>query len=319
MKNKVSLIVVFLSCFTFYAQNAISGYLNFENPKDWEQKIYLSKINNGDTVCISGTNIAENGYFSFNKSIFNAQNEIYKVYVNKLSLEEKKKLEDTIKNFETFILSREDSMHFQKGDKMLSNYITSNKANKEWQKYRDFKERLDTAISAKQYLSQTKGYIKDSLQILIVKLISIQTLDEKNLLEKDIRENPEYYLDLLNELKNSELNPLSYLYFENKIRMVNQQIIQKKYRLSRLLNITGVLVLIGLMVVIFKVRKKAAKVLPVALSKQENTIKNLISEGKTNKEIANELFISPSTVKTHITNIYSKLNISGRKELLLKN
>ncbi|HET7361516.1 MAG TPA: LuxR C-terminal-related transcriptional regulator [Salinimicrobium sp.] len=50
----------------------------------------------------------------------------------------------------------------------------------------------------------------------------------------------------------------------------------------------------------------------VRLSKQENTIKNLIVEGKTNKEIANELFISPST---HITNIYSKLQISGRKEL----
>ncbi|HDZ13708.1 MAG TPA: response regulator transcription factor [Pricia sp.] len=34
------------------------------------------------------------------------------------------------------------------------------------------------------------------------------------------------------------------------------------------------------------------------------------------KEIANELFISLSTVKTHITNIYGKLKVSGRQELL---
>ncbi|MGB7394497.1 MAG: LuxR C-terminal-related transcriptional regulator, partial [Pricia sp.] len=38
--------------------------------------------------------------------------------------------------------------------------------------------------------------------------------------------------------------------------------------------------------------------------------------GKSNKEIAGELFISISTVKTHITNIYGKLKVSSRKELL---
>lgn len=319
MKARVLFIVVFLNCFTFYAQNAVSGHLNFENPEDWEQKIHLSEISSNDTSWIAAAEIDEKGYFSFDKSVFDAQDEIYKVHVNKLNLEEKQKLEDTIKTFETFILSREDSMHFQKGGKMFSNYTTSNKANKEWQKYKNFQERLEAKVSAEEYLSQTKGYIKDSLQILMVKLAGIRTLDEKNLLEKDIRENPEYYLDLLEKLKGSDLDTSAYLYFENKIRMVNQQIVQKKYRISRLLNITAFLVLIGLMVVIFKIRKKVAKVPAVALSKQENTIKNLIVEGKTNKEIANELFISPSTVKTHITNIYSKLNISGRKELLLKN
>lgn len=63
-------------------------------------------------------------------------------------------------------------------------------------------------------------------------------------------------------------------------------------------------------------KSKTSKVIP--LSKQEKAIKNLIISGKSNKEIANELFISLSTVKTHITNIYSKLNISSRQDLLLK-
>jgi len=54
----------------------------------------------------------------------------------------------------------------------------------------------------------------------------------------------------------------------------------------------------------------------ISLSKQETTVKNLIINGKSNKEIAGELFISLSTVKTHITNIYQKLNISNRNELL---
>lgn len=37
--------------------------------------------------------------------------------------------------------------------------------------------------------------------------------------------------------------------------------------------------------------------------------------GKSNNEIAEQHFISLSTVKTHINNIYKKLNISSREEL----
>ncbi|MCB0456130.1 MAG: helix-turn-helix transcriptional regulator [Flavobacteriaceae bacterium] len=51
------------------------------------------------------------------------------------------------------------------------------------------------------------------------------------------------------------------------------------------------------------------------LSKQEQKVMELILEDKSNKEIADALFISVSTVKTHINNIYKKLNISSREEL----
>ena len=51
-----------------------------------------------------------------------------------------------------------------------------------------------------------------------------------------------------------------------------------------------------------------------ALSAQEETILSLISEGKTNREIAQELFLSAKTVKNYVSNIFSKLNISRRAE-----
>lgn len=54
------------------------------------------------------------------------------------------------------------------------------------------------------------------------------------------------------------------------------------------------------------------------LTAKEKQIFNLIKEGKTNKEIATELFISLSTVKTHINNIFKKLNITKRQELIAK-
>jgi len=42
---------------------------------------------------------------------------------------------------------------------------------------------------------------------------------------------------------------------------------------------------------------------------------DLIISGKTNKEIMTELFIEQSTLKSHINQIYKKLNIKNRREL----
>ncbi len=54
------------------------------------------------------------------------------------------------------------------------------------------------------------------------------------------------------------------------------------------------------------------------LTPKEKQILELIKQGKTNKEIASELFISVSTVKTHINNIFKKEKVSKRDELLKK-
>ncbi len=51
------------------------------------------------------------------------------------------------------------------------------------------------------------------------------------------------------------------------------------------------------------------------LTAQERKIAAAILEDKSNKEIANELFISLSTVKTHINSIYKKLNVTSRTEI----
>jgi DNA-binding NarL/FixJ family response regulator len=50
------------------------------------------------------------------------------------------------------------------------------------------------------------------------------------------------------------------------------------------------------------------------LSNTELNILKLVSEGKTNQEIADNLFISVHTVKKHISNIFKKLNIKSRIE-----
>jgi DNA-binding NarL/FixJ family response regulator len=53
------------------------------------------------------------------------------------------------------------------------------------------------------------------------------------------------------------------------------------------------------------------------LSQREREVVCLVASGYRNKEIANKLFISEQTVKTHLSNIFQKLEIDDRLELAL--
>jgi len=50
------------------------------------------------------------------------------------------------------------------------------------------------------------------------------------------------------------------------------------------------------------------------LTRQESEVLSLLAEGLSNKEIAEKLFVSPGTVKTHVKHIFKKLNVKRRIE-----
>lgn len=54
------------------------------------------------------------------------------------------------------------------------------------------------------------------------------------------------------------------------------------------------------------------------LTKRETEILQLIAEGKTYTQISEELFISKETSKTHIKNIYSKLQVKSKSEAIAR-
>jgi len=52
----------------------------------------------------------------------------------------------------------------------------------------------------------------------------------------------------------------------------------------------------------------------VELTPREAEVLTLIARGKSNTEIAGELFVSAATVKTHINNLFAKIGVRDRAQ-----
>jgi DNA-binding NarL/FixJ family response regulator len=51
------------------------------------------------------------------------------------------------------------------------------------------------------------------------------------------------------------------------------------------------------------------------LTPSERRVVDLATAGRTNRDIAQELYVTPKTVEVHLSNAYRKLGISSRREL----
>ncbi|MEH7492890.1 response regulator transcription factor [Neobacillus sp. 3P2-tot-E-2] len=66
-----------------------------------------------------------------------------------------------------------------------------------------------------------------------------------------------------------------------------------------------------------KMRQKHQQLPHEELTSREMEILMLMGEGKTNQDIADELYIALKTVKTHVSNILSKLNVQDRTQAVI--
>jgi LuxR family maltose regulon positive regulatory protein len=63
---------------------------------------------------------------------------------------------------------------------------------------------------------------------------------------------------------------------------------------------------------------KYVQLLSEPLSERELEVLRLIASGLSNREIAQELFITPGTAKRHVHNIYRKLEVRSRTQAIAR-
>ena len=56
----------------------------------------------------------------------------------------------------------------------------------------------------------------------------------------------------------------------------------------------------------------------LGISERELEVLGLLAAGRSNKEIASQLNVSPNTVKTHVAKLYGKLEVTRRTEAVMR-
>lgn len=56
----------------------------------------------------------------------------------------------------------------------------------------------------------------------------------------------------------------------------------------------------------------------LGISKREFEVLVLVNKGLTNQEIADKLFVSNNTIKTHTSNLFEKLEVKNRTQAIIK-
>jgi len=54
------------------------------------------------------------------------------------------------------------------------------------------------------------------------------------------------------------------------------------------------------------------------LSEREREVLSLLAEGRSNPDIARKLFLSPKTVRNHVSNIFTKLQVADRAQAIIR-
>ncbi len=54
----------------------------------------------------------------------------------------------------------------------------------------------------------------------------------------------------------------------------------------------------------------------LGISKREYEVLEMIAKGHTNQEVADKLFVSPNTIKTHLANLFAKLDVNRRTQAI---
>lgn len=190
--------------------------------------------------------------------------------------------------------------------------------------FAEFRSEANKKLNSKKWFRKFQEYgrsLDEPLaELYIYEFLSDRRNEIYDYYLKDIQQNP-YYTELLERLLAKYPKARFTQLYEAEIQTDKQISTQGKSSNFSWIWILTLLLLLSLLTNFYllinqkKLKRQQQHTNFQQLTQQEQKVVSLITQNKTNKEIAAELFISVSTVKTHINNLYKKLNVSARSDL----
>ncbi|WP_296385504.1 LuxR C-terminal-related transcriptional regulator [Winogradskyella sp.] len=327
------------------AQYSFSGYIN---PDEWQNSVYLSIVEDYRKMSgvyseqiIAKTTADETGFFEFKGNMLDSENRIYRIHVDKCSdgqqdfnhfnghCSDSEELLFIAKNTDTLKLP------FSFGNQVFCSIESSNPKANAFVKidslksdmrfaYGEFRSEANRKLNNKKWF-KTLQYFGETLnepiaELYIYSYLSDRSSDLHNYYVEDLKDNV-YYDNLKSRLETNYPN-------SSYTKQYNNELEADRYMLAASNGDTGfgwsfyicaILAISGILNALFlyrlwKQKQSKTEDLKAKLSKQEQVVLDHILQDKTNKDIAESLFLSVSTVKSHTNNIYKKLNVQSRDD-----
>ena len=345
MKVKSVFIIIIFFSLSVKAQYNFTGHVDSEK---WQNNVYLSLIEDYRKLSgvfpeqiLSKHKLDSLGQFHFSGNQLDLENRIYRIHVDNCN-----DSEQSLNHFEgqcndskevLFIANNKDTIDFPFtfDSQMFCKVMSDNeKANafiridsvKELMKYAygEFRSEASRKLNNKKWFKTLQDFgvsLNEPLaELYIYAFLSDRSNNFHDYYLEDLKANS-YYDNLLNRLTTYYPNSPYTKQYLNELESDRYSIHANKESPSQwfyysIIFICGISIILNIVLLskIFGKKRNSKADLRSTLTKQEQNILQLLLEDKSNKDIAETLFVSLSTVKTHINNVYKKLNVQTRDE-----
>lgn len=341
MKQIIQLAILLSLChlqgqYSFTGQNEKNKTVYLSVVEDYRKlsRIYLDQI-------IRKTTTDSLGQFKFEGNNLLADNRIYRIHSDDCPNDSKNANHffgqcDNSKSI-LFVANNLDTITFPATPdyEMLCNIASTNtKSNIFLQidalkeemifDFTDFRSEASIKFNSKKWFAKLQDFGKSAQEPLgdlyIYDFLSDKRNETHSYYLQDLGNNS-YYDELLNRLKSKYPNTSFTELYEAEIKTDQQLSAFNKPSNPILKWILPLLLGLSLLMNFYLIAKQKSSHRKQKnhsfekLTQQEQKIVSQILVNKTNKEIAAEMFISLSTVKTHINNLYKKLNVASREDI----
>jgi DNA-binding CsgD family transcriptional regulator len=302
--------------------HTISGTLDLD--QSWNPVVYLSYISSFDELhalssemIITGADIDSTGAFIFNIDFLPKEDRLYRLHITKKEAPISSLIIGGKDQNHLFIIANSSSNITVKGSsKAIFNkaLIKGNNDNNSLFKIDQIASFLDSIpfeATALQRNLETRA-VYDQLRMIADtsshSLVSLYAL-YKTRFKVDFDKDTNYY-DRYRE-KWKDCNNSYFKAFRRDFPVKQERNVYVYF-------ITGFISLCAGYMIKHSIKRRKGRIKKQLklLSVQERKVFALLQKGKSNKEISQELNIGVNTVKSHVSNVYSKLEINSRKDII---